>query len=214
MPLSIPRLVALVGLAATGAFATPVTASTLCDGRNSEITDGSVIVIERPPTDGRGVAIQACGRVDAPPEQVWPVMIQCDYFEEFLPSVASSKLLSRDGEVAVCETDINLPFPLSNIHSVTRNIETALESGGFAKRWTLVRGSYKRNVGSWTVLPWPEDANRTLLVYDVDIDPDSLIPDFILRRIQSSTAPDVFAAVRDRVAYCAERQSEQACRVD
>lgn len=184
-----------------------------CDDRADEVRDGGVVVVERVPTDGRGVAIEACGRVAAAPAAVWPVLINCDAFREFLPSVESSKGTPRGDDSFECETWIDLPFPLDDLHSVTLDRKRVLDDGGFRREWNLLRGNYARNIGSWTVLPWPGEANETLLVYAVDIDPDNFIPDFILRRIQSGTAPEVFDAVRGRVAWCANRRSELACRV-
>lgn len=35
---------------------------------------------------------------------------------------------------------------------------------------------------------------------EVEIDPDTLVPDFVLRRLQTKTATDLFEAVRRRVA--------------
>ena len=197
----------------TFALPTMALAAAPCDGRIDEVSHESIVVVERPPTDGRGVAIEACGRVDALPAAVWPVVVNCQYFSEFLPSVDQSRLLSRQGHVADCETEVDLPFPLRDIYTVTRNVEVALESGGWQRRWTLLRGSYSRNIGSWTLLPWPGDDGDTLVVYNVDIDPDSFVPNFILRRLQRSTAPRVFDAVRERVAYCAGRD-DAACRAD
>ncbi len=194
------RLV-LATVAALGGVARPALA-TPCDGRVDEVRDGGVVVVERPATDSRGVAIEACGRLPFPPSDVWPVVMRCEHFAAFLPSVDESRLLRRTGESSECETRVDLPFPLDDLHSITFNRETVLDSGGYFRQWHLVRGNYARNNGSWTVLPWPNDPASTLLVYNVDIDPDNFVPDFILRRLQSGTAPQVFTAVRERVGFC------------
>lgn len=192
----------LLVFAAFGGFAHAAVAGP-CNDRIDEVRDGRVIVVERPATDDRGVAIEACGRIPFPPEDVWPVVMRCEHFAEFLPAVDESRLLRRDDEASECETRIDLPFPLDDLHSVTYNRESVLDAGGFRRQWHLLRGNYARNNGSWTVLPWPDDPANTLLVYNVDIDPDNFVPDFILRRLQSGTAPEVFTAVRERVAFCA-----------
>jgi hypothetical protein len=200
-------------LAITAAAFPAGAASGPCDGRAAEVRDSGVVVVERAPTDGRGVAIEACGRVAAPPAAVWPVLVNCDAFQDFLPSVESSKGTPRGDDSFECETWIDLPFPLEDLHSVTLDRKRVLDGGGFRRDWTLLRGNYARNIGAWTVLPWPGEADETLLVYTVDIDPDNFIPDFILRRIQSGTAPEVFDAVRGRVAWCDGNRGEPACRI-
>lgn len=182
-----------------------------CDGRVTDIRDGGVVVVEREPTDGRGVAIEACGRVAAAPARVWPLLVNCDQFREFLPSVTASRGTARGSDGFDCQTTIDLPFPLDDLESVTRDHKQTLDGGGYRRSWTLLRGNYARNIGSWTVLPWPGNPGETLLVYAVDIDPDNFIPDFLLRRIQSGTAPEVFDAVRARVTYCTERPAAAGC---
>jgi hypothetical protein len=71
--------------------------------------------------------------------------------------------------------------------------------GHYSRVWTLLRGTYKRNDGSWTVVPWGADAKKTLVVYWVDSDPKMAIPDPILRGAQTGALPDVFKAIRKRV---------------
>ena len=71
--------------------------------------------------------------------------------------------------------------------------------GGFERRWSLIEGTYEHNEGSWRLLPWGETGGATLAIYEVDLDPDTMVPDFLLRRTQKSTVPEVFEAVRERV---------------
>jgi len=196
--LALPLLAASsLRAAASDEIDDPVAA--LCDGREAALREGGVVHLEQEPTGGRGVALRACGLIDAPPEQVWPVLRDCGDYQEFLPGVERSELSSRDGDVAVCDTFIDLPFPLSGLHSVTRVRERALY-GGFERSWTLIRGSYRRNDGSWRLLRWGSEQDQTLAVYELDMDPDTIVPDFLLRRAQASTVPRVFDAIRERVA--------------
>lgn len=172
----------------------------LCDGQRETLRTGEIVYLSLEPRGGSGVAMRACGLIDAPPGQVWPVLRDCGDYQEFLPGVERSELVSREEGVAVCDTFIDLPFPLSGLHSVTRVRERELgEGGGFERQWTLLRGSYQRNEGSWRLLPWSADGSRTLAVYELDMDPETIVPDFLLRRAQASTVPRVFEAIRKRV---------------
>jgi ribosome-associated toxin RatA of RatAB toxin-antitoxin module len=163
---------------------------------------GRIEVVARRPSDDRGVALRACGRVDAPPGLVWNVLRDCDKFERFLPRVSRSRLASRADNVVVCDETIDLPFPLGDLHSVTRVVESARPGGGFERRWSLVHGTYRRLEGAWLVLPADESASKSLVVYEVDMEPDSPIPDFLMKRAQSAAALEVFRAVRERVRQC------------
>jgi ribosome-associated toxin RatA of RatAB toxin-antitoxin module len=162
-----------------------------------------VAVVEEAPAGGRGVALRACGTVDASPAEVWAVLRACDQFEQFLPRVSRSRLTRREDNVVVCDETIDLPFPLGELHSITRVVESTLPGGGFERRWSLIRGTYRHLLGAWTILPADAAAARSVVVYEVDMDPATVIPDFVLRHAQAAAAPEVFRAVRARVRHCA-----------
>jgi ribosome-associated toxin RatA of RatAB toxin-antitoxin module len=175
-----------------------------CGVENQDLRDGNVVVRQRPP-NGDGIALVACGVVEAPPRAVWPVLRDCDLYEQFLPGVERSILLGRRDGVARCDVSIDLPFPLDDLRSVTRVEEIERRDGGFARKWSLVGGNYRRNEGSWTLSAWGAEGRQTLAVYELDIELDTIVPDFLLWRVQSATAPKVFDAIRQRVALCESR---------
>lgn len=182
----------------------------LDDGERARLERGEVLFTPLEPADGRGVAGRALGVVDAPPGVVWPVLRDCQHYQEFLPGVRASALRSRERDVAVCYTEIELPWPLPDLVSETRVQESRSEDGGYAREWRLITGSYRHNVGSWRLHPWGERGGRTLAVYQIDFDPQTALPDWLLQRAQRSTVPGVFEAVRERVA--ARAQSAAAAR--
>lgn len=161
------------------------------------LTKGEVIVERLDPTGGSGVAARAMGIVDADPAKVWPVVRDCEHFAKFMPRTKSSALVSRKGSESVCKVEIEMPFPFDNLWSVVRSSERKTKEGGFQRVWTLMKGTYKRNNGRWSVYPWEGD--KSLLVYEIDVDPDMAIPDAIIRSAQTGSLPDVFEAVRKRV---------------
>ncbi len=161
------------------------------------LTQGEVIVERLDPTGGSGVAARAMGIVDATPAKVWPVVRDCEHFAKFMPRTKKSDLVSRKGTDSVCRVEIEMPFPFDNLWSVVRSSERETKEGGFQRVWTLMKGTYKRNNGRWSVYPWEGD--KSLLVYEIDVDPDMAIPDAIIRSAQTGSLPDVFEAVRKRV---------------
>jgi ribosome-associated toxin RatA of RatAB toxin-antitoxin module len=197
-------LAASVGAAATAAPAAAGTDGSPgpCGGSEEELARGGVVVVEEEPRGGAGVALRACGVIDAPPARVWPVVRDCAAYDRFMPLVEHSRLERRDGNVAICDVTLDPPFPLTELRAVTRVVEETRTDGSYKRHWTLLRGSYRRNDGSWTLLPWGTDGQRTLAVYRVDTDPDIAVPDFVLRRLQSATAAEVLEAIRARVRRC------------
>ena len=165
----------------------------------TRVTGGEVIIRRLSPTGGDGVAARAFAVVKAPTTKVWPVLRDCQHFKAFLPRTKESILKSRVGQTSVCYTKIDMPFPFSDLWADVKSVEKTLPAGMFGRSWTLLKGTYKRNNGSWIVKPWGKLGKDSLLIYEIDIDPDTSVPDFIIRKAQTSTLPDLFEAIRRRV---------------
>jgi ribosome-associated toxin RatA of RatAB toxin-antitoxin module len=188
----------LLGVALLCAPAAAAVKPALDADDRKKLEEGEVLVQSRKPTDDEGVAARAIAVIDAPPEKVWPVVRDCAHYHEFMPRTKESRLVREEGEVTVCEVEISMPFPLSNLKAATRAVNRPLPEGGFERSWTLLEGTYSRNNGSWVLYPWG-DGSRTLAVYEIDANPDISIPDAILRSAQTGTLPDVMEAIRKRV---------------
>ena len=92
-----------------------------------------------------------------------------------------------------------MPFPFSDLWADVKSVEEVVPGGAFKRSWSLIKGTYKRNNGSWIVKHWGPSGSESLLIYAIDLDPDTSVPDFIIRKAQTSTLPDLFEAIRRRV---------------
>jgi hypothetical protein len=193
------RTALLTVMAATSALAEPVKVPTVTDAEKAKLEKGEAVIHELKPVDGKGVAFESYGVIDAPTTEVWPVLRDCSQFSKFMPRIKSSSIKMFSGE-ALCAVELELPWPLTNLWSDTKSIYTEDDPPGhYSRVWSLVRGTYKRNDGSWTVVPWGKNNEKTLIRYAVDSDPKMIIPDPILRSAQTGALPDVFKAIRKRV---------------
>lgn len=165
------------------------------------LSEGEILITPQKPTDDSGVAAIAMGVVNAPIDRVWPVVRDCQHFSKFMPRAKKSELRSQTGNKMICFIEISMPVPLSNLESEVTSIVTENADGSFKRTWTLNKGNYKRNSGSWEAYPWGDAKNQTLLIYRLDVDPDMSIPDAILRKAQTGSLPDMFNAVRARVGF-------------
>lgn len=165
----------------------------------ARVERGEVLVRSLPPSDGRGMGVEAIGRIEASPARVWSVMADCEDQDEYLPRVLRAEVRDRDGAGHVCEIVIDLPFPVDDSRSATRNRLRRLPDGGYQRHWTLAPGdwSYERHRGSWTV--HPDGPDHALLVNRMDLLPRSVLPIWVLRAAQAREAPGTFAAIRARV---------------
>ena len=192
MRASIPFLL-ISGLA----LAQPLTLPSFTADETRKLEAFETVVHEMKPTDNKGIGVESFGLIDAASTEVWPVLRDCEHFASFMPRTKDSAMKDENG-VALCHVELKLPFPLMNLWSDTRSVQREDPVGHFHRAWTLVRGTYRRNSGSWSVLPW-SDGKKTLVIYTIDSDPIMLIPDGILRSAQTGSLPEVFAAIRKRI---------------
>ncbi len=151
------------------------------------------ILVKNAEAKGDGIAGKAAGVVRAHPDKVWAVVNDCAHFKDFMPRTVKSEVVEAGQH---CKVEIEMPFPFSNLWSETKVQHVHLDGGGRRRVWSLVQGTYTKVDGSWTVWPWGEGA--TLLLYNIDADPDVPVPNAILRSAQASALPDMFVAVRTR----------------
>lgn len=190
-------LAGLLLLVTTAAVAgDPFSAPALSDDERKVLEKGEVVVRRLEPSGGKGLAVLAVSVVDAAPPAVWPVVRDCQHFQDFMPRTKHSELKEEDG-VKLCRVELSMPFPLKDLWSETKSTVNEAPPR-FRRDWTLVHGTYLRNDGSWTVLPWGDGA-KTLVVYRLDTQPDSLVPDGLARAAQSKSLPEMMAAVKKRV---------------
>jgi ribosome-associated toxin RatA of RatAB toxin-antitoxin module len=181
---------------ASGA-ADPFEAPALSADEQKLLEKGEVLVRRLEPAGGKGVAVLAVGVVDAKPPEVWPVVRDCQHFKDFMPRTKHSELREEAG-ATLCRVELSMPFPLKDLWSETKSTLNEAPPR-FRRDWTLVHGTSLRNDGSWTLLPRADGA-KTLLVYRIDTQPDSMVPDGLARAAQTKSLPDMMAAVRKRVA--------------
>lgn len=188
--------VLLLLLSTASVAADPFDAPALSDDEKKVLEKGDSVVRRLEPAGGKGVAVLAVSVVDAKPPEVWPVVRDCQYFKDFMPRTKHSELKEEDG-VKLCRVELSMPFPLKDLWSETKSTVNEAPPR-FRRDWSLVHGTYLRNDGSWTLLPWADGA-KTLVVYRIDTQPDSMVPDGLARAAQSKSLPDMMAAVKKRV---------------
>lgn len=136
--------------------------------------------------------------VDAPPPKVWEVVSNCDKFEQRMPNIEQARIVSAKGNVVICEVEIDLPFPLSNLTARTRGIHH-VGPKVWSRKWSLIRGDYSFNDGSWVLTPYGKDGKRTLVVYKVHAEPDTHVPDWVREKAQKSSLPKMIKRIRQEV---------------
>ena len=150
---------------------------------------------DRPLTAEIAVAVE----VDAPATAIWDVLKACEVSPEYVPNVQScTKLEELDGGRAeLFKQTIKPVFFLASFEHVFRLDYTPYTRIDVNR----VSGPIAHLQGIWWLLP--EDNGRTLLVYELALDPGMPIPRFMVRSTLKHDLPKVLAAVRERAEAAA-----------
>jgi hypothetical protein len=121
-----------------------------------------------------------------------------------MPNIAASKELSRSGDesskfTTVCEVTADVPFPFSDLTSVSQATMVVGPNGSYSRSWVLLRGDYEVNDGSWQLVPVDGGA-KTKVTYRIHVKPKLPLPEWLIARSQQTTLPQVIQCMRDHTA--------------
>ena len=136
--------------------------------------------------------------VDTEPAKVWAFLERCENYKKHFPRTKSSKELSRKGNVIICRVEVDMPWPMDDLWSETRAVHT-IKRDYFQRKWQLIKGTYTKNSGSWTIVPFDKDGKRSLVTYKMHAEPTTSVPKWMQRKASKSTLPDLIEALRKAV---------------
>lgn len=144
----------------------------------------------RPQTSEIRLAIE----IDAPPEAIWAVLEACESAPEYVPNVQACRRLEKldGGRAELFVQTIKPIFFMPSFEHVFRLDYTPFTHIGVQR----VSGPIDLLEGGWWLLP--QDNGRTLLFYELAIDPGMPVPRFMVRATLRRDLPQVLEAVRER----------------
>ena len=137
------------------------------------------------------------GVFSLPAKKVWKVVSDCASYKDRMPRFVASRLVSREGDVHVCEIKVGVPFPLSDLTGVTRAVHTETDKA-MSRVWTLEKGDYEFNAGSWEVTALEE--NKSLAVYKLHARPKAKVPAWMRKSAQQKALLELFERVGQEAA--------------
>lgn len=191
--------------ASTGSYAATASLSatragwTASENDRSKLATGKVIVQTRTVANSEYPLFRAYGIVDAPPAKVWKVVEDCANYDKHLPRIAASKLVSKSGQTVRCETELKFPAPFPNATVVSDAVHEELPGSTFVRTWSFVRGDFDENRGRWLILPFAEDGNQSLVMYETHAEPHAPVPVKLLQLAQKRALPQLFDKLRSSV---------------
>lgn len=168
------------------------------DAERARLDRGDVLVTSRQAADKVGTVATARAVIDAPPDKVWPLVWDCSRFVRTMPSIAKSELVEHKENTTLCHVVADLPFPFSDLTSLSRAVLEVEEGVQWRRTWKMVEGDYTVNTGSFTLVPWGQ--GKTLATYQIDARPKVPLPDWMLAKIQTDRLPEMMARLRKHAA--------------
>ncbi len=172
------------------------------DSRHERLAKGETLTFSSPVKGSDVPRVGIDFVVDIAPATMWKIIDECGSYHRTMPRIYKSREIARKGSVVTCETWVDMPFPISNLHAVSRAIHTK-SATRFSRAWDLVEGTYVHNKGSWELTPFDEAGKRTLVVYRIHAVPDSAVPDSLIRLAQTRTLPSLAVRMREEAAKLA-----------
>jgi uncharacterized membrane protein len=158
---------------------------------------GTVIDVRRA---GDALEIELEATLDAPIGQVERVLMEVQYWPDWIPHLRRAKTLEADRRHVVLTTEIDLPWPVSDVNETVR-IERRRTRNGVELSWRHVRGDLVKNEGRWTLVRVGRD--QTFVRYEALVQLDTWVPTFMLKNAQEKEAPWVIDGLRKRAHFYA-----------
>jgi len=96
--------------------------------------------------DGQLAGVQALGRIDAPIDDVWEVLVDFEHHEDWLPMVAKTKVVAVEGNRHTVDFVVQVPGP-----NLRFSCDWVVDAANHTMRATGARGSLAGGVWSWTL---------------------------------------------------------------
>jgi ribosome-associated toxin RatA of RatAB toxin-antitoxin module len=187
----LPTLVGLAGLPAAAQAGSGVAMS--AEVRGGEI-DSSLM--PHPGTSvqwGRAVVLLA-----APAADVMAVLQNYAGYQTFLPNFEASRVLSQRGAAALVYVQVRILHGTATIWAELKL--RPRQAGGATKviEATMLKGNVSRFEATWEVTP--VDEQRTLVAFQIFVDPEVPVPTSLVNRENQKNARKAVAALRDLMA--------------
>ncbi len=109
------------------------------------LDQGELVQVQTGP-DGQLLGVRALGRIDAPIDEVWKVLVDFDHHQDWLPMVVRTEVTARQGNTHTVEWTVQVPGP--NLHF---SCDWVVDEAQHTMRATGARGALEGGAWSWTL---------------------------------------------------------------
>ena len=141
-------------------------------------------------------------------ERFWNAVCDLSRYDEFVPFVAESRILRREGDKTWCHARVSTPVVKDRVYTIviTENHDKS-DKNVRAATWVTTKefepptprglAKMRANCGSWHVSDL-ERGGGIRVRYSLISDPGDGVPAWLLQKMNRKTVPDVLRAFRDR----------------
>ena len=194
-------VVGCTGLAFGGsAFAqgTPGPGS-LSDSRLAEVLEGDPYV--RVTQDGNNNRAELIAIIDAPPAEVWEVLMDYEDFEDWFPDQRESRVVSTSGDSRVIEGETRIPIFRNRTYQLRDSHRTEERDGVtvYIDEWEYIEGSgnIDSNSGFWYAEPYGEGQTWLRMVLEADL--GMWLPDAVLNWGTRRVLPGIVEGLEEQL---------------
>ena len=167
--------------------------------RLAELEKGEAVVVKAKEREGekKGAAASAAALavINKPAKAVFDTLLDFEAQSEYMPRVTEvSRYDTEPGFIGVYQ---KLKVAWKTVEYYLR---MTVKADALQLSWTLdpaKESSIKTTDGIWTILPWGD--NRSIAVYELDVDTGMAVPRFIAQALLNSDLPGVLDALKQRV---------------
>ena len=169
-------------------------AVSLNESQLSQLKDGEIIVyVQRSKGQQKGM-VEALVLINAPTETIWKIMTDCPEAPTFVPGLKACRILDSGKNWEIIRHEVKWIWFLPRISYVFRADYQINRRIDFVK----IKGDLREMKGSWRLLPLDE-ADQTIVRYEVYLDPSFFIPQWLVERSLMMDLPDMLGALRSKV---------------
>jgi hypothetical protein len=140
--------------------------------------------------------------INAPPDQVWPIMVNPFEFQRKIsPRMKTVEIVTDQSNRSVLRFTIDailIPHFIYTVESLYDNRESI--------QFHSVAGMLKDCRGSWVMTP-SAGGNKTELTYCMYVDPGFPVPQWMIREVVKGELPKTLTALRERVQTIFKQQA-------